>query len=104
MPIVGVNHCLPILNMSKIMVHIYIIEKNVYQFVIGYMINPYLHFNNVFKTKVKKCLGCYFSIETMKTLKNCLMRKNTFVMALIMIYETVGIAIIKVYRVLGCVV
>ena len=40
MPIVGVNYCLPILNMSKRMVHIYTTGKTMNQFEIGYMINP----------------------------------------------------------------
>ena len=35
MPIVGVNHCLPILHLSKIMVHIYSTEKAMHQFSIG---------------------------------------------------------------------
>ena len=38
--IVGVNYCLPILNLSKIMVHIYTTGKTINQFSIGYMINP----------------------------------------------------------------
>ena len=93
MPIVGVKNRLPILHMSKIMVYIFSTEKNVNQFAIGYMINPSLHINKMFKTKVKKCLGCYFSTETTQTIKNCFMKKNTSVMALLLIYETVGISI-----------
>ena len=86
------------------MVHIYTIDKNVNQFSIGYMINPYLHINKMFKTQVEKFLGCSFSIKTMQSIKNCLMRKNTSAMELIMIYETIGISIKKVFRVLSCVV
>ena len=51
-PIVGVNHRLPILHMSKIMVHSYTTGKTIHQFVIGYMINPSLKFNNSFRTQV----------------------------------------------------
>ena len=90
MPIVGVNHCLTILHMSKIMVHIYTTGKTIHQFAISYMINPSLRFKKIFKTQVEKCLGVYFSIRTMKTIKNCLMKKNKSVMALIMIYENNG--------------
>ena len=57
MPIVGVNHRLPILHMSKIMVHIYTKEKTIHQFAIGYMINPSLHINRVFREQVQKCPG-----------------------------------------------
>ena len=56
--------------MPKRMVHIYTTGKTINQFVIGYMINPSLKFNNAFRTQVKKCLGGYFSIKTMKTIKN----------------------------------
>ena len=90
MPIVGVNQRLPIIHISKIMVHIYTIYKTVHQFAIGYSINPSLHINKMFKTQVEKWLGCSFSIKTMQTIKNCLMKKNTSVMALIMIYENNG--------------
>ena len=93
MPIVGVNIHLPILHMSKIMVHIYTTDKTVHQFYIGYMINPSLHINKIFKTQVEKCLGCSFSIKIIQSIKTFLMNKNTTVMELIMIYETVGIDI-----------
>ena len=55
--------------MSKIMVHIYTKGKTVHQFSIGYMINPSLNFNKIFKTQVEIFLGCYFSIRKMKTIK-----------------------------------
>ena len=59
----------------------------IHQFSIGYMIKPSLHFNKIFRTQVDKCLGCPFSVRTMKTIKTFLMKKNTSVMALILIYE-----------------
>ena len=68
MPIVGVNHSLPILHLSKIMLHVYTTGKTIYQFAIGYTINPSLKFNKIFKTKFEKCLGCYFSIRKMKAI------------------------------------
>ena len=87
MTILGVNHSLPILHLSKIMLHIYTTEKTIHQFEIGCMINPSLNFNKIFRTRVEKCLGCYFSNLTIKTIKNCLMKKNTSIMALVTIYE-----------------
>ena len=104
MPIVGVNHRLPILHMSKIMVHIYTKEKTIHQFAIGYMINPSLHINRIFIEQFQKCLGCYFSINTIKTIRDCLLKKNKYVMALINIYENNGKYTRTVYRVLSCVV
>ena len=53
MPIVGVNHCLPILYIYKIMVHFYTTENTIYLFAIGYMINPSIHFNKIFKTQIE---------------------------------------------------
>ena len=88
MPIVGVNHSLPILHLSKRMVHIYGTEKTIHQFAIGYIISPSLHINSIFREKVQKCLGCYFSIKTMKKIRDFLLNKNTSVMELIMIYKT----------------
>ena len=73
------------------LVHIYTTNEDVNQFYIGYIINPSLHINKIFKTKVEKFLGCYFSIETIQTIKNSPMNKNTSVMAPIMIYGTFGI-------------
>ena len=99
MSIVGFNHCLPILHLSKIIVHINSTEKTIHKFVIGYMINPSLHINRIFREQVEKFLDCSFSIKTMKTIRDCLMNKNTSVMALIMIYET-GVKEIK--NSIGC--
>ena len=67
------------------------------------MINPYLHIDKMFKTQVEKCLGCSFSIETMQSIKNYLKKKNISVMEIIIIYETVGISIKHLFRVLSCV-
>ena len=68
------------------------------------MINNLLKFNNEFITQVEKCLGISFFIMKMKTIKNCLMKKNTSVMALIMIYENIGEIRKKRYRVLSRVI
>ena len=76
--------------MSKRTVHIYTTGKTINPFSIGYMIYPSLKFNHIFITQVEKCLGCYFSIGKMKTIKHFLMKNNTSVMALIMIYENNG--------------
>ena len=86
------------------MVHIYSTEKTINRFVIGYMINPSIHMNSIFREKIQTCLGCYLSIKTMKTIRDCMLKKNTSVMAPIMIYKTGGKDIRKVYIVLSCVV
>ena len=104
MTIVGVNNSLPILHPSKIMVHIYTTGKTIHKFSTGYMINPSLHFNKMFKTQVEKCLGCSFSIRKIPTINFFLIKKNTSVMALIMICENNGDIYKIVYIVLSCVV
>ena len=65
------------------------------------MINPSLKFNNAFMIKVEKCLGDYFSIGAIKTIKNCLMKKNTSIMALILIYENIREIPKQLYSVLS---
>ena len=104
MPILRVNNCLPILHLPKRMVHIYTTGNTIHQFTIGYMINPSLHFNKIFKAQVEKCLGCYFYIRKMKTIKMFLMQKNKSIKALIIIYENNGENSKIVYIVLSCVV
>ena len=54
------------------------------------MINTSLKFNNAFRTQVGKCMGDSYSIRKMKTIKKILMKKNTSIMALIIIYENNG--------------
>ena len=53
MSIVQVNHRLPILHLSKIMVHIYTTGKTINKFSIGYMIKPSLKFNNALRVQVE---------------------------------------------------
>ena len=68
-PIIGVNRCLPILHISKRIIHIYSTEKTIHPFANGYMLNPFLRINNVFRTQFQRLLGCSLSIETMKITK-----------------------------------
>ena len=88
MPLVGVNHRQPILHMSKIMVHCYSKDETINQFEIGYMINHSLNCNKVFKIQVEKCLSVSFHMET---IRDCLRKNNTRVMAIKVIYENNGV-------------
>ena len=45
----GVNHCIPLLNMSKSFVYLHNTEERIYEFLIGYMVNRTLHVNKAFK-------------------------------------------------------
>ena len=50
--LLGVNHCKPTLYMSKRMVQCYSSDKIINKFVIGYMINPLLNCEKLFREKV----------------------------------------------------
>ena len=52
--LVGLIHCQPILHISKIMVHFYSTYETINQFAIGYMINPSLNCNKVYREQVEK--------------------------------------------------
>ena len=69
----------------------------------GYMINPSLHFNKLFREQTERCLSATFNEKTMETMKGCMKKKNTCVMELIMSYEINEVKPKKVYRVLSCV-
>ena len=68
MLLVGVNHRKHILYMSKIMVHCYSTYETINQYAIGYMINPSLNCNKVFRVQVEKLLSVSFHSRTMKTI------------------------------------
>ena len=77
--------------MSKIMVHIYSIDNSINQFSVVYMINPSLHVNKVIREQVEKLLNSTFYEKTMETIRGCLEKNNTCVIALIMFYENNGV-------------
>ena len=76
--------------MSKIMVHCYYTDETINQFEISYMINPLLNYNKLFRVKFEQCLSVSFASRKMETIRYFLKKNNTYVMALIMIYENNG--------------
>ena len=52
-PLVGVNYSQPVLHTPKRMLHFYSTDESIIQFVIGYMINPSLKYNKVFREQVE---------------------------------------------------
>ena len=90
-PLIGVNHHQPILHMSKIMVHFYSTDESINQFTIGYIINPYLNCNKVFREQVEKWLSFTFHDRAIKTIEEYMRKKNTCFMALIMFYDNIGV-------------
>ena len=65
------------------------------------MINLSLNCNKVFRVKVEKCSSLSFAARTIETIKYCLRKNNTCVMALIMFYENNVVKPKKLYRVLS---
>ena len=104
MPLVEINHRQPISHMSKIIVHCYYSYDNNIKFAIGYMINTWLKCNKILIDQVEKCLSISFNEKTVETIKDCLRKKITSVMALILFYENNGLKPKKLYIVLCCVV
>ena len=64
-PLIGVNHRQPIIKTHNIMVYLYSTDEKTNQFAIGYMINPSLHTNRVFREQVEKLLRAKFHENTM---------------------------------------
>ena len=76
--------------MSKIMVHCYHTYESINQFEIGYMINPSLNCNKVFRVKYEKWLSVSLHEKKMETIKDFLRKNNTCVVLIIMFYENNG--------------
>ena len=87
-PLLGVNHRLHILHISKILVYLYTKYKRMNTFSIGYMINLVLHVHKVFRYQVGKCLRATFHQSTMEDMKKFMRKRNTCVIAIVMFYET----------------
>ena len=89
MPLLGVTNHQPILHMSKIIVHYYSTDEINNQFSIGYMIIPSLNCNKLFREQFEKCSIVSFHKKTIEKIRYVLRKKNTCVMALIIIYDII---------------
>ena len=76
-------------------------EECINPFAIGYIINPTLHVNKVFRYQVENFLKETFHQSNMTAMKNVMRKKDTCVIALVMFYDTFKNPR-KVYRVLSC--
>ena len=77
--------------MSKGMVRCYYIDETINPFSIGYMINPSLNCSKVLRVQVENILSVLFHSRIMETIRYCLKKKNTFVIALKLIYDNNGV-------------
>ena len=103
LPLLGVNNNQPLLHISKIFVYMDTTEEHSNKFVIGCMIKPTIHVNNVFRDQVEKFLRATFHQNTMEGIRNIIRKKDTCVIALVIFYNTRTKNPIKVYGVLSCV-
>ena len=79
----GANNRLPLFHMTKSLVYIQEIDQHINQFSIGYMINPRLNTNGIFKDQVNICMKKTFNVTEQKHITKILTQENTRVLALL---------------------
>ena len=79
LPLLGVNHRQPLIHTSESLFYFYTTEKQINKFVIGYMLNPKLHVNKVFREKVENFLRATFHPNTMENIRDVMRNKHTCV-------------------------
>ena len=84
----GANHGQFLLHMSRILVYTYTTEKLISQFAIGYMVNPTIHVNKVFREQVEKFLRSTFHQNIMEGIKSVTIKNYIYIISLIMFYNT----------------
>ena len=62
-------------------------KSTYYELSIGYMMNPNLNMNKVFRKQVKVCMKTTFSTSTMTQISKILLKPNIRVLALVMFFE-----------------
>ena len=103
-PLLGDNHCLPLLHTDKGFLYLYETNKRINDFSIGYTINTTLHVNKYFKYHVEKCMNNTFGNATQTFIKNVMTKKNTRLLELIMFHEKRHKRPKKSFIVLSCVI
>ena len=78
------NHRLPLSHMDKSYIWLEETNQSTNQFSIGYMMNPNLIINKVFKEQVKLCMKTIFVTMTQQHISKILSKTNTRVLALVM--------------------
>ena len=69
------------------MVYLYATYGKINQYAIGYMINPSLHINKMFREQVEKFLKATLHENTIEPIRYVMKNKDTCVIALIMFYD-----------------
>ena len=79
-------------------------NQRINEFYIGYMMNPNLIINKAFKEQVKVCMKTTISTSTMTHIIKILLKPNTRVLALVMVFDNRNKYAKKMSRVLSCVI
>ena len=82
----GINHGPPLSHMAKSYIWLEETNQRIDEFSIGYMTNPNLNMNKVYREQVKLCMKITFSISTMTQINKILLKLNTRVLECIMFY------------------
>ena len=85
--LLGNDHHLPLSQKEKSYIWIEETNQRINEFYIGYMMNPNFHKNKVFREQVKVCLKTTFGPSTNAHISKILLKDNTRVLALVMLYE-----------------
>ena len=85
--LLGPNHHPPLSKMDKSFIWLEEKKQRINEFYIGYMMNPDLNTNKVFREQVKVYLKTTFYTSTMTQTSKILLKPNTRVLALVMFYE-----------------
>ena len=96
--VLGSNCRIPLLHTSKRKVFIEVTNERINEFSFAYMCNSHFHINKMFTDQVKICLSSTFGPDTVKQINVILKKRNTRVIALIMIYEQGNFSTIKVFK------
>ena len=83
----GTNNRLPLSHMAKSYIWLEETNQRINEFSIGYMMNPNLSMNKVFREQVKLCMKATFSTSTMTHISKILLKPNTRVLSLVMFFE-----------------
>ena len=70
--LLGSNQCQPLLHMAKRFISIEDTDEHINDLEIGYMINPSLNVNKVFRDQVEKCMNTKFGELTQPFIKTTL--------------------------------
>ena len=73
--------------MAKIYIWLEETNQRINEFSIGYMLNSNLIINKAFKDQVKLCMKTTFSTSTMTHISKILLKLDTRLLALVMLFE-----------------